>query len=330
MAHLIDMSNDRANMAYVGQTPWHGLGVELNPDSPLEMWAEQAGFNWEVRKSPVMYQRLDTSSGEPVGEFIRVPNRWALYRSDTGNALSVMSSNFRITQPKQVVEFFRDLIEQGGAKMHTMGMLSGGAKFWALAKFDDDFKIGGDQVLPYLLLATSCDGTLANTAQFTTVRVVCNNTLSVATREEGKARISVPHSTDFNADHFKTQLGLMGGSWERFKSDATELSKRKVSQEEAVKFFLQVLYPKTNSESINLETARPMLASIINVYEHGVGQDTKSAKGTAWGLVNAVSRFTDHERQSASNDSRLNSAWFGSGALMKRRAYNDALQLLAA
>ena len=329
MAHLIDMSNDRANMAYVGQKPWHGLGVELNPDSPLELWAEQAGFNWEVKKSPVQYQILG-ADGQPTGDHQTIKNRWALYRSDTNAPLSVMSSNFRITQPKQVVEFFRELIEQGGAKMHTMGMLSGGAKFWALAKFDDEFKISGDVTLPYLLLATSCDGTLANSAQFTTVRVVCNNTLQVATREEGKARISSPHSTDFDPVAFKTQLGLMGGTWDRFKKDATELSKRKVSQEEAVKFFLKVLYPKSDTEQVDLTVVRPMLQSVLNVYENGVGQGTKAAKGTAFGLVQAITRHVDHEKKSASNDTRLNSAWFGSGAAMKQRAYNDALVLIAA
>ena len=51
----------------------------------------------------------------------------------------------------------------------------------ALAKADDSFDVGGgDTVLPYLLLATSCDGTLSNVAQFTTVRTVCQNTLSAA------------------------------------------------------------------------------------------------------------------------------------------------------
>lgn len=329
MAHLIDMNNDRANMAYAGQVPWHGLGVELNPDSPLELWANQAGFEWEVRKSPVQFQHLD-AEGTPTGNHSTIPNRWALYRSDTGAPLSVMSSNFRITQPKQVVEFFRDLIKQGGAKMHTMGMLSGGAKFWALAKFDDEFKINGDVTLPYLLLATSCDGSLSNTAQFTTVRVVCNNTLQVATREEGKAKISVPHSTDFDASYFKTQLGLMGGSWERFKKDANELAKRRVSREEAVAFFLKVLYPKTDVDQIDLNIARPVLASVLSVYEHGVGQDTKAAKGTAFGLVQAITRHVDHEKKAASTDTRLNSAWFGAGAAMKARAMNDALALIAA
>ena len=29
MAHELDMTNNRANMAYVGDKPWHGLGQEL-------------------------------------------------------------------------------------------------------------------------------------------------------------------------------------------------------------------------------------------------------------------------------------------------------------
>jgi hypothetical protein len=32
MAHQIEQ------MAYVGQTPWHGLGNQLSPNQPIEVW----------------------------------------------------------------------------------------------------------------------------------------------------------------------------------------------------------------------------------------------------------------------------------------------------
>ena len=35
MAHLVE------TMAFVGQTPWHGLGNQLTPNQPLEVWAKQ-------------------------------------------------------------------------------------------------------------------------------------------------------------------------------------------------------------------------------------------------------------------------------------------------
>jgi hypothetical protein len=42
---------------------------------------------------------------------------------------------------------------------------------------------GKDVSNGYILLATACDGTLATTAQFTSIRVVCNNTLAIALKD---------------------------------------------------------------------------------------------------------------------------------------------------
>lgn len=324
MAHEIDFSNGRANMAYVGDKPWHGLGQQLTEGAPLDTWIEQAGFNWSVKKAPVFFEVRDEENN-PIATK-QVPARWALYRSDTGTPLSVMSSNYHITQPREVMEFFRELTTIGGFKMETAGMLRGGATYWALAKADDSFDVGGgDTVLPYLLLATSCDGTLSNIAQFTTVRTVCQNTLSAAVaNKEGQIRI--PHSTRFNPERVKGELGLVGGAWDKFRKDATNLSKRRVSKEEATKYFLDVLYP--NDDDIDLAAKRPMLKMITDIYLNGVGQRVKTAEGTAWGLVNAITRFSDHERLAKSGDSRLQSAWFGSGARLKRDALSKALELV--
>ena len=47
MAHLIE------SMAYVGETPWHGLGNELSPKQPIEVWAREAGMDWRIESSDV-------------------------------------------------------------------------------------------------------------------------------------------------------------------------------------------------------------------------------------------------------------------------------------
>jgi len=325
MAHELDMSNGRANMAYVGDVPWHGLGQTLSGDADIDTWTREAGFDWEVKRGAITYEVRDEDNNPLRVE--TVPKRWALYRSDTGKPLSVMSSNYRITQPRDVMGFFRDLCDaSGGFKMETAGVLRGGATYWALARADDSFDVGGgDVVNPYLLLATSCDGTLSNMAEFTSVRVVCANTLAVAAgQKEGQLR--VPHSTDFDPVHFKTQLGLVGGSWARFKVEAVDLAKRTVSKEEATRFFIETFYGA--EKEIDIEAKRPMLELVTNIYLAGIGQQTKTATGTAWGLVNAVTRFADHERKAGSNDLRLQASWFGAGARMKRDAYANALALL--
>jgi phage/plasmid-like protein (TIGR03299 family) len=152
---------------------------------------------------------------------------------------------------------------------------------------------------------------------------VCNNTLSLAVGNK-TGQIRVPHSTQFNAEKFKSELGLCADTWTQFKTNATSLSKRKVSKEEAARYFLDVFYGD-EAESIDVEAKRPMIELVTKIYLDGVGQRAKTAQGTAWGLLNAVTRFADHERKAASRDTRLQSAWFGAGARLKRDALTQAL-----
>jgi hypothetical protein len=128
----------------------------------------------------------------------------------------------------------------------------------------------------------------------------------------------------------------MAPTWERFKKDSVELTKRHVSRDEAVKFFLDVLYSKVETFDVTDEASlldkKPKLAKVIEIYESGVGQSTKTARGTAYGLVNAITRLVDFESNGSnvSSDSRLRSAWFGQGNKTKQLAQSTALELLAA
>lgn len=321
MAHNLDFSNSRANMAYVGETPWHGLGQSLTPDAGLDVWIREAGFDWEVIKAPVTYAIDD--------QIHTMPDRFVLHRSDTGAPLSVVSDMYNITQPRQVVEFFRDLCDAGDMRMETMGMLKGGAVYWALARIDDQFDVGaGDMVLPYMLLATSADGTMSNCATFTTVRVVCQNTLSASIGARGeRAQLRIPHSTEFDPERIKRDMGLIPQAWDQFKKTTTDMSLKEVSRETAMEYFLKVLYPK--AETFDLAVPRPMLTGIMKCYDNAVGQHTMTADGTVWGMVNAVTRWADHEKKSTNVDNRLTSAWFGSGDKLKRTAWAVAAEMVA-
>ena len=119
-----------------------------------------------------------------------------------------MSDNFKIVQPAAVLEFFRDLTAAAGFTLETAGTLFGGKRFWALAAIGETASIAdaADKMKGYLLLSTSCDGTMATEARYTTVRVVCNNTLSAA-RTSG-AKVRVTHRSTFNADSVKKELGV--------------------------------------------------------------------------------------------------------------------------
>ena len=189
MAHLVE------KMAYVGATPWHGLDSRLSPKHPLEVWQHEAGMDWRIQDSPVHFKSENIGA---LGSIHSFPEQKVLYRSDTKTPLSVVSNRSQVVQPREVLEFYRDLTEVSGYELETAGVLKGGRKFWALARTGQSTVLkGNDQINGYLLLATSCDGTLATTVTPTTVRVVCNNTLTIAL--DGTARaIKAPRNTRFD------------------------------------------------------------------------------------------------------------------------------------
>lgn len=322
MAHLIEQ------MAYVGATPWHGLGNNLPKKQPIEIWQREAGMDWQIQESLVHFK---ADSIGPLGTIHSFPEQKVLFRSDTKAPLSVVSQRYHTVQPREVLEFYRDLTEVSGYELETAGVLKGGRKFWALARTGQGTSIKGhDQVNGYLLLATSCDGTLATTATPTTVRVVCNNTLTIALDGTSRA-IKVPHNTRFNSQTVKKQLGIAVSQWDDFMYRMRHLAERKVQWNEAMGFFMNVMCDVNPNSQLpeQLPNERAM-RKVQELYEgRGRGSQLESARGTAWGLLNAVTEYVDHERRARSTEYRLDSAWFGQGAQIKQRALDAALTLAA-
>ncbi|MFM0335033.1 DUF932 domain-containing protein [Paraburkholderia fungorum] len=317
-------------MAYVNDIPWHGLGNQLAHNQPLEVWAQQAGMNWKIEESEVRF----VAGNAGLGSIHAFPEQKVLYRSDTRAPLSVVSSRYQVVQPSEILEFYRDLTEVGGFELETAGVLKDGKKLWALAKTGQSATLKGrDKVNGYLLLATACDGTLATTAQFTSVRVVCNNTLAIALGDS-TGTIKVPHRSQFDAPAVKRQLGIAVSSWDGFMVRMKALSERKVTAESAEAYFRRVLTYQTGSASgaadkPNATTNDSAIRAVHDLFAgRGKGATLASASGTAWGLLNSVTEFVDHQRRARSEDHRRDAAWFGHGATLKQKAWDEALKLV--
>ncbi|MDQ2398322.1 DUF932 domain-containing protein, partial [Acinetobacter baumannii] len=344
MAHQIE------TMAFVGQTPWHGLGNQLTQNQPIAVWAQQAGMDWRIESSNVSYMAKNDR-----GQNILMPyeEQRVLYRSDTHAPLSVVSQRYKEVQPKEILEFYRDLTEQSGFELETAGVLKGGRKFWALARTGQSAALKSKDVSNgYILLATACDGTLATTAQFTSIRVVCNNTLAIALHGQNSSAgvVKVPHSTKFDAEKIKQQLGISVRAWDEHMYEMKQLSQRKVTQQEAaayfdavfnnttmsatdqeesiIQYYLKAASMDKKSNSKSEPNGRAMSKAMTMFNGQGRGAELSSAKDTAYGLLCSITEFVDHERRAISMDHRMDSAWFGMGATIKQRGLEQALSML--
>lgn len=339
MAHLIDESKGQPAIAYAGERPWHGLGKQLTPDAGIEVWTREAGLDYEVKGTPVLFDLpAETPDGyHHVEEFA---GRQVLYRSDTRSPLSVVSSDYKLVQPADIMAFFAELTRHNGFQLEVAGALDGGKKVWGLARVNEGAPVvGHDVVRPYVLLATSYDGTLSTTAKFTGIRVVCDNTITMAAgghvergtnggqTERDKTDgavvqcVRIPHSKEFKPEEARRDLGIVLDAYDRFLVEARLLAETKVDEKFVVEF-LKALLPKpdeVDGEPVRKVEDGRTFKQLMALWKGELPSATlPEAKGTAWGLLNTITWHVDHLR--GQDRSRLNSAWFGTGEGMKNKA----------
>lgn len=346
MAHMIDTSTGTAAIAYVGDTPWHNLGQKLTAGAAIDVWRKEAGLDYNVVRAPVQFERInfaqmDASEGITIPtEMMTMPERHVLYRSDTGAPLSVVSKDYKVVQPGEVLDFFGKLAEIGGFELETAGALSDGKRIWALARVNDGAPIiGQDMVRPYVLLATSYDGTMATTAKFTAIRVVCNNTITMAVGSgdyaegklesdtEGKAvssLVRIPHSKTFNPDTVRLELGIVANVWEKWLVNTRIMAERGMSESQADLFAFNLLSsfqpaPRNDKQLPDVRKSKGY-ERIMSMFNGDLIGDDLTDGMNRWRMLNAVTEWVDHER-GKTDDTRITSAWFGAGEGIKSRAY---------
>lgn len=316
MAHLVD------KMAYVGQTPWHGLGAKLAGQETLDQWRVEAGLDWSVQEAPVQY--------DAGGFILTADQNKVLFRSDSKDVLGVVSDRYNAVQPSQILDFYRDFAATNNFQLETAGSLAGGKRIWALARVADGFNIkGNDTIMPYVLLATSYDKTMATRAMFTTVRVVCNNTLQLSVNAD-RTGISVPHSTIFDGRKVAVDMGLVMEDFADMQDKIVVLSDIRIARKQAQEIIAKVMFDVKADEMEEMSTkSKNIVTNVTNLFDgRGIGSEMLSAQGTAWGLVNAITQYTDHSAGRTAS-SRMNSAWFGQNANLKQRIWDSTMALAA-
>lgn len=312
MAHMIDESTGKAAIAYVGEKPWHGLGEELKQDATIEEWIEAASMGWDIIDTPVRFNL-------PDGKVSTYPNKRVLYRNDTMNPLGIVGDDFKIVQPREVVEFFRDLVEIHDMKLSVAGVLFNGKRFWATAETGRVAEVlPGDEVRGQLLLMTGADGTLATSAKFVSTRVVCNNTLRLAINEEGGRQVRKTHRTLFDAQEVKIDLGLIDGTWDKYITDMKKLTTIKMSDDKAKEFFTKLIKrPKIDDMEVS-KTTQKTVDELMYRLRHGLGAE--SGRGTAWNVLNAVTEKYTHGTARRNKDVQFTNSVYGGDANMKDKA----------
>ena len=314
MSHELEIVNGEAQMAYAGDTPWHGLGVKVPADlSPIQM-LDKAGLNWSVDK-----ESLITSSG------FAVPDKKALVRSSDNKVLDIVGKDWNPVQNQEAFEFFDDFVSSGDMEMHTAGSLKGGQIVWALAKVKESFKVfGNDEVESYLLFSNPHRFGQSVDVRFTPIRVVCNNTLTLSLQTKSETAVKLNHKKAFDADQVKEMLGIASFKLQQYKEMAEFLGSKRFDGKTFNEYLTSLFPSYSKAEGVTVSKPHQRVLELVDTQP-----GAEFAAGSWWSAFNAVTYFTDHER-GRDADARLQSAWYGQSKGLKLKALESAIEFAEA
>ncbi len=324
MPHNINVTNCGPSMMYVGETPWHSLGTKLDKPATAEEAIQAAGLDFTVSKFPLL---ASTNGLSPESHFLHVDSHFATVRTDTMEVLGVVGSRYEPIQNRDAFTTFDALVGEGEAIYHTAGALGKGERIWMLAKLPDYIRVNGnDLVEKYHLLVNSHDGSSTVRVKLTPIRVVCENTLSLAL-SGAEQEVHIRHTLNAKEKLKEAHeiLGLTNKLYSQLDAIFNRMSETKVEQQ-SLTDYVKTIFPE-NPESKDQFWVKKVHDTIFELAESGEGAEM--AKGTLWGAYNAVTEYVDHYRNAKGDETqRLKSMWFGTGERIKKNALRIAVTML--
>lgn len=316
MAHAVE------TMAFTNEVPWHGLGKRVDNKQTVAAMLKAAGLNWGVVKRPI---HMYAASGELQPA---IDGFSALTRDSDEKVLDIVGRAYQPVQNEQAFEFFKEFVEAGKATMETAGSLRGGRLVWGLANLNQSFRLrGGDEVKGYLLCGCPHQQGKALLYQFTSVRVVCQNTFRMAL-EGGGTEFRRSHRSEFNAEAVesaKEMLGIARDQLHEFETAARKLQALKMNRAKTLDVLCPIFAPKVKVADIKTDFEKHATANLVKIM-----QANDKAPGaqpeTGWGVFNAVTYWSDH-MASRTPDKRLTNAWVGKTAAYKDKVLDALLRM---
>ena len=284
MPHELSMAtNGNAEMMYVGATPWHGLGTQLESEVTAKEAIEAANMNYRVEQQKLFRQHPES------GVLTEYLDRYAVVRTDTDVPFDIVSGQYEIVQNEDHFTFFDEIIGQGQAVYHTAGALRGGRVIWILVKLPETIEIiPGDPIEQYILMSSSHDRSKSLEVAITPIRVVCANTLRVGlSAARNIVQIRHTQSIHSRAVEARQALGLNDAYHQLMIESLGVLANTPMGDTQMNQYATAFLNVDPNREELHA-FSQDAKDRMCELFEAGKGQDIPGVSGTAYAAFNAL------------------------------------------
>lgn len=319
------MAHEVESMMYVGDTPWHGLGVAIPEGKKLsvEEAIVAAGLDWEVELRHIFTK---DGMGIPLG----ILDYYVTCRKSDNAVLGIVGKDYQALQNRDAFKWFQRFLESGEVTIETAGSLKGGSKIWVLARIRrDPLVVGKEDIMEhYVLLSNSHDGSLSVRVGFTPIRVVCNNTLCLAHESKASKLLRVKHTSRVreNLEDIRETIDLAQQEFAATVDQYRRLASKQINSTDLAKYVRLAFGLKERKRTPAQEKQEKIVPGVVRLFEGGRG--SRMAGRNCWGAYNAVNEYLNYFR-GKTRDNTLNSLWFGDSAQINERALNIAMKMAA-
>lgn len=237
-------------------------------------------FTFEVEKKPIFFQTSD-------GEFKRLSGTSTIVNKDTQECYGPVSDKYC---PIDNATALGPVGCMDGLTLKKFGSTKNGVQ-WLIGELPER-TILGDTFTPHLVFRNSFDGSTPIQMAVMPLRIVCQNQITMATRESNISfklrhaktamdKIEEGHRLMMNAEKFMIA----------FEKEAERLASTKMSDLEVERIINSMFTAKEGDSELKLSRLNARKEEFIKAIQ---SFDNANFRGTAWGLVNAYADLMTH------------------------------------
>ena len=294
MGGVPDVVNGVQTAAFHREPAWPGLGTVFTDEvtSVSDMLSRANMLDLDIQKQDIDRIGDVTLFSSPMVAITgRIPG------SQDRRVLSVASPAYEVRQPEEILSW-ATFAQTDGARWETCFLMNEGRQVAASIAFDTEVVIDpngvGDRVRTYLMVAGSFDGSLANVARYTPVRVVCENTLNAALGARNGFSFKSTQKVRERVAEWQKAQALVANASDAFQKEAQALFEAPLPKD---KFFAQVvpaLYPEPEKDVKGSQKKWDgKVATLAEVYN---GPTLDGIRDTAWGAWNVLTEANQWKR----------------------------------
>ena len=334
MAHNLETNNGEVAFALRGKPAWHNLANRIFGEdeevTTLSMLQEAKLSNWNVRLEPVATHTPESWRDSSGSQFVIRTNPF-----DAGtDVLSVVGSRYKVVQNEELFAFADNILDgDESCKWESAGSIKNGKVVFGSLTVPRTMVLdpqgANDETKLYLIVWTSHDGSVAVQAAITPVRVVCQNTLNLAmNRAKQSFKIRHTQTADGRILAAREALGLTFNYMDEFEKQAKTLFETSVTDKKFHEI-IRAIYPKPaeDSSKAGLTKWENKVVLVDDLYFNS--PTNTNIKGTAWGVVNALTERLDYFRSGRGNSETLMASASGFNPIITAEKNKIVKQILA-